>query len=166
MTAKQQGGHIVVHLASPPIKLTMKNSDDVLMAAGETFEYARQYVKQQGDYIRLEAAERISKTMSAMMTALVLGIFSMLVIIMLSLAIAFWLGSKLGSYAEAFVIVSAVYCLIGSLIFIFRKQLVTEPTLQLVLDAFFEKENEKARGKYNATTAIKKEVEHPLEMEA
>ncbi|MBK9018133.1 MAG: hypothetical protein IPM82_31080 [Saprospiraceae bacterium] len=41
---------------------------------GETFEYARQYMKQQGDYVRLEAAERISKTTSAMMTALVLGI--------------------------------------------------------------------------------------------
>ena len=69
----------------------MKNTDEILSSAGETFEYARQYMKQQGDYIRLEAAERISKTTSAMMTALVLGIFSMLVLIFLSLAAAFWL---------------------------------------------------------------------------
>ena len=124
----------------------MKNTDEILTSAGETFEYARQYVKQQGDYIRLEAAERISKTTSAVVTALVLGIFSMLVLIMLSLAAAFWLGNKMGSYAEAFLIMSAVYCLLGSLVFIFRRQLVTKPTLKLMLNAFFEKENE-ASGK-------------------
>jgi hypothetical protein len=77
-----------------------------------------------------------------MVTALVLGIFSMLVIIMLSLAAAFWLGSKIGSYAEAFVIVSAFYCVLGGIIYIFRRQLVTRPTLELMLNAFFDRENE------------------------
>lgn len=120
----------------------MKNTDEILTSAGETFEYARQYVKQQGDYIRLEAAERISKTTSAVVTSLVLGIFSMLVLIMLSLAAAFWLGSKTGSYAEAFLIMSAVYCLLGALVYAGRKQFVTNPTLKLVLNAFFDKENE------------------------
>ena len=124
----------------------MKNTDEILSSAGETFEYARQYMKQQGDYIRLEAAERIGKTTSAMMTALVLGIFSMLVLIMLSLAAAFWLAGKLGSYPEAFVVVAVAYGLLGSLVFIFRRRLVTNPTLKLMLNAFFEKENE-ASGK-------------------
>jgi uncharacterized membrane protein len=125
----------------------MKNTDEILTSAGETFEYARQYVKQQGDYIRLEAAERISKTTSAVVTALVLGIFSMLVLIMLSLAAAFWLGNKTGSYAEAFLIMSAVYCLLGALVYVGRKPFVTNPTLKLVLNAFFDKENE-ARDKH------------------
>jgi Putative Actinobacterial Holin-X, holin superfamily III len=120
----------------------MKNTDEILSSAGETLEYARQYFKQQGDYIRLEAAERISRTTSAMVTALVLGIFSMLVLIMLSLAAAFWLGSELGSYSQAFVIVAAAYCLLGLIMFAFRKRFVTIPTLKLVLNAFFDKENE------------------------
>ena len=120
----------------------MKNTDEILASAGETFEYARHYIRQQGDYIRLEAAERISKTTSAMVTALVLGIFSMLVLIMLSLAAAFWLGESIGSYAEAFVIVAAAYCLLGSLVFIFRRRLVAKPTLNLMLNAFFDRENE------------------------
>ena len=89
----------------------------------------------------MEAAERISKTTSAMVTALVLGIFSLLVLIMLSLAAAFWLGNTVCSYAEAFVIVSAVYCVIGSLVYILRKRLLTKPTLKLMLNAFFDREN-------------------------
>lgn len=120
----------------------MKNTDEILASAGETFEYARHYIKQQGDYIRLEAAERISRTTSAMVTALVLGIFSMLVIIMLSLAAAFWLASKIGSYAEAFLLVSAIYCVMGGITYLFRRQLVTRPTLKLMLNAFFDRENE------------------------
>jgi Putative Actinobacterial Holin-X, holin superfamily III len=127
----------------------MKNTDEILSSAGETFEYARQYVKQQGDYIRLEAAERISRTTSAMVTALVLGIFSMLVLIMLSLAAAFWLGSELGSYPQAFMIVAGAYCLMGLIMFAFRKKFVTIPTLKLVLNAFFDKENEARDRKEN-----------------
>ena len=124
----------------------MKNTDEILTSAGETFEYARQYIKQQGDYIRLEAAERISKTASVMVPAMVLGIFSMLVVIMLSLAAAFWLGSATGSYALAFVIVSGAYCVLGLVMYIFRKQFVTYPTLKLVLNAFFDRENEDGVG--------------------
>jgi hypothetical protein len=124
----------------------MKNTDEILDSAGETFEYARQYLKQQGDYIRLEAAERVSKTASAMVTALVLGALSLLVLIMLSLAAAFWLGNAMGSYAEAFVVIAVFYCLFGGILYIFRRQLVTNPTLKLMLNAFFDRENE-ASGK-------------------
>jgi hypothetical protein len=120
----------------------MKNTDDLLTSAGETFEYARHYIKLQGDYIRLEAAERISKTTSAMVTAMVLGIFSLLVLIMLSLAAAFWLGDKMGSYAQAFLIVSVAYSFIGSVVYIFRRRLITNPTLKLMLNAFFEDETD------------------------
>ncbi len=120
----------------------MKNTDDLLTSAGETFEYARHYIKLQGDYIRLEAAERISKTTSAMVTAMVLGIFSLLVLIMLSLAAAFWLGNKMGSYAQAFLIVSVAYSFVGSVVYIFRRRLITNPTLKLMLNAFFEDETD------------------------
>lgn len=120
----------------------MKNTDDLLTSAGETFEYARHYIKLQGDYIRLEAAERISKTTSAMVTAMVLGIFSLLVLIMLSLAAAFWLGDKMGSYAQAFLIISVAYSFIGSVVYIFRRRLITNPTLKLMLNAFFEDETD------------------------
>lgn len=120
----------------------MKDTDEILNAAGETFEYARHYIKQQGDYIRLEAAERISKTTAAMVTAMVLSMFSLLVLIMLSLAAAFWIGGRLGSYPQAFLILAAAYSALGTLVYIFRRPLVANPTLKLMLNAFFERENQ------------------------
>ena len=122
----------------------MKNTDEILTSAGETFEYARHYIKQQGDYIRLEAAERISKTTAAMVTAMVLSIFSLLVLIMLSLAAAFWIGARLGSYPQAFLILSVAYSALGSLIYVYRKQFVAKPTLKLMLNAFFERETQQS----------------------
>ena len=119
----------------------MKDNDELLASAGETVEYAKQYLKLQGDYIRLEAAERISQTTSAIVTAMVLGVFSLLVLIMLSLALAFWIGGKTGSYAQAFLLVSAAYGLMGGLLYLFRRVLITNPTLKLVLNAFFDREN-------------------------
>ena len=36
----------------------MKDTDQILYSAGETIEYARLHLEQQGEIIRLEAAER------------------------------------------------------------------------------------------------------------
>lgn len=119
----------------------MKDRDELLASAGETIEYAKHYLKLQGDYIRLEAAERISQTTSAIVTVMVLGVFSMLVLIMLSLALAFWIGEKTGSYSQAFLLVSAAYGLMGGLLYLLRRALITNPTLKLVLNAFFDREN-------------------------
>ncbi len=119
----------------------MKNTDEVLFSAGETFEYARQYLKQQGAYIRMEAAERVSRTASAIVTVIVLGFFAALILIMLSIAAGFWLAAATGSYVEAFLMISAAYALMGTLMFLFRRLLITQPTLNIVLNAFFEREN-------------------------
>lgn len=125
----------------------MKSTDEILFSAGETVEYARQYIRQQGDYIRLEAAERIAQTTSAIVTAAVLAFFGALVLIMVSVAGGFWLGKKMGSNAEAFLVVAAVYAVLGTIMFLFRRQFITNPTLNIVLNAFFEREKTKKKGK-------------------
>lgn len=118
----------------------MKNQEDLFYAAGETIEYARQYIEQQGELLRLEAAERLAKVTSALVTFILLSFFASLVVIMLSIAIAFWLGHLLGSYALAFLIISALYGTLGLLLFFYRRTLITNTVLGIVLNAFFEKD--------------------------
>jgi hypothetical protein len=118
----------------------MKETKNMFQSAGETVEYARQYIEQQGELLRLEAAERLAKVTSAFITFLVLALLGMLVLALLSVAVALWLGKILESYALAFLIVAAVYALLGVLMYVFRTRLITNPALGAVLDSFFDKE--------------------------
>lgn len=120
----------------------MKNTDEILLSAGETAGYARQYLQQQGDLIRLEAAERISKTTSAVVTAVAIAAVAVLVVVMLSIAAGFWLGRLLESNATAFLIIGAVYFAAGLVIYFFRKKLIANPVLNFTLAAFFEDETD------------------------
>lgn len=120
----------------------MKDTNHILHAAGETVEYARLYLEQQGDIIRLEAAERTAKVTSALITAVVLGILALLVLVMLSIAAGFWLTEAVGSAALAFLFVAIGYALLGGLLYFFRRQLVTHPALNFILRKFFEEEKE------------------------
>lgn len=121
----------------------MQTPEEILHAAGETVEYARQYVQYQGDIIRLEAAERVAKVTSSLITAMVLGVIGVLVLVMLSIAAGFWLSTLLGSHAQAFLVIAAAYVVIGGGLFALRRTLITVPSLDFVLDAFFDDDNKK-----------------------
>ena len=116
----------------------MQTPEEILHSAGETVEYARQYLQQQGDIIRLEAAERVAKVTSSLITAMVLGVIALLVMVMLSIAAGFWLASELASPAQAFLLIAVAYVLLGGLLFILRRTIITNPSLDFVLDAFFD----------------------------
>ena len=120
----------------------MKDTEQIMLSAGESIENARQYMQQQGDLIRLEAAERISKTTSALITAVVIAFIAVLAVIMLSVAGGFWLGSIWGSHAKAFLAIAGVYALIGLIVYFLKKQLVTNPVLDFILDAFFAEDDD------------------------
>lgn len=120
----------------------MKETDQILLTAGESVEYARQYFKQQGDMIRLEAAERISKTTSSLLTAITIAFLAVLTLLMLSIALGFWLGNLWESYSLAFLAVAGLYAIIGGVVYFFKRQLVTNPVLDFTLDAFFEEDED------------------------
>lgn len=125
----------------PPIFLLqnniMKTPEEILLSAGESVEYARQYVEHQADIIRLEAAERSAKVISSLITAMVLGVIGFLVVVMLSMAAGFWLTAALDSAPQAFLIIAAAYVMVGAMLYFFRRSIITNPSLDFVLDAFF-----------------------------
>ena len=116
----------------------MNNKEDVLQTAGETFEYANQYIQKQIELLKLESAERIAKSSSSIITLAVIGALVVLVIIMLSIAIGFALGGMLGSYALGFLVITGFYTLIALIVYFFKRQLVTNPVLSVVLASFFD----------------------------
>jgi len=108
-------------------------TEKLLSTTGETIEYAKIYIEQQKEYFKLETSKRLAKTTSNLATVAVLAFLGFMVIIFLSLAVGFLLGQYWNSYGLAFLVITLFYVVIGLVIFFFKRQIITNPILSLVI---------------------------------
>lgn len=116
----------------------MKDTEQFLETAGETAEYARQYVKLQFDYLRLETAEKLAKTASSLASTLVVAALGLLALLMLTLAAALYLGALWDSLPLGFLAAAGFYVLLALLVLLFKKRMLTDPLLHSFIRSFFD----------------------------
>ncbi len=113
-------------------------TEEILHTTGETIEYAKQYIGQQMDYLRLEVAERSAKSISLLVTVFVVAFLAVMTIGFLFLTLGLWLGEMWKDYPLAFLCVTAFYALTTILVFKFRQKLVTNPILSQIIKSMLE----------------------------
>lgn len=116
----------------------MKLQDGVTETAGEAYGYAKAYIEQQLEYTKLDIAERLSIAISSAITAIVVVQLAFFVAGFLSIALGIYLGQRMGSYAQSFLIVGGIYAAITFIIVLFRRPLVTNPVVSRIIKIFFE----------------------------
>ena len=112
--------------------------DKLISSTGETVEYARQYIQQQIDYLRLETVERVAKTTSNLISAGVIAILILMGVLFLSVALGFYLGALMDSYALAFLCIAGLYFLVSMFIIYFKEKIITNPVLNIVVKNMLE----------------------------
>ncbi len=109
-------------------------TEELLSSTGETIEYGKMYLEQKMDFYRLETSKRLAKTTSNLATVAVMGFLGMMVVLFLSIAGGLFLGAFLGSYGLAFLIITGLYILAVVIIYFFKKEIITNPILSLVIE--------------------------------
>lgn len=113
-------------------------SDRLLETAGETITYAQEYWVEQKQLFKLEVAERTAKVASSLLSNVIIGLAASMVVLLLSIALAFGLGYYFENIALGFLAVAGIYLLsLGVLIF-FKTQWVTNPILSRIIEDFFD----------------------------
>jgi len=108
-------------------------TEQLLSATGETVEYAKLYLEQKTDYFKLEVAKQSAKTTSNLVTVAVLGGLGLFVLFLFTMSIGFYLGELLESYGTAFLILTGFYLFLAIVIYFFRKQIITNPLLSMII---------------------------------
>ncbi|MEM6967161.1 MAG: phage holin family protein [Bacteroidota bacterium] len=108
-------------------------TEELLSTTGETIEYAKMYMEQKADHFRLETAKRLARTTSNLATVAVVAIFGLMVMIFFSLAVGLLLGEYWDSYGLAFSVLTLFYVLLAFLVYTFKKQIITNPILTLII---------------------------------
>jgi hypothetical protein len=103
------------------------------------------YVEVKLDLIRLHTAENLSRIFSNVATIAVISYLLFFIIIFLSFAAGFFIGTRLHSNELGFLCIGGFYLLLLAIFLLFRKQIVEQPVIKAMVRLFFPKfdDNEK-----------------------
>ena len=83
---------------------------------------------------KLRAAGKISETVSSLISVFAIVTLIVAAITILSIGIAFWIGSEMGKTSYGFFMVGGFYAFIGLLVFLFRNSWIKKPLSNLIID--------------------------------
>jgi hypothetical protein len=98
-----------------------------------------EYIEVKLDLIRLHTAENLSRIFSNVATIAVIGYLLFFIILFISFAAGFYIGSLLDSNELGFLCIAGFYTLLLILFLAFRKQIVERPVIKAIVRLFFPK---------------------------
>jgi pheromone shutdown protein TraB len=96
-------------------------------------DQAEQYIKTSMELYTLTLTGKIAKAVSTLVTQLVIGILSMIVLFLLVMCLAFWIGDLLGHDYLGFLIMGGVLGLVTFILFVKRHNLIRKPVMNNII---------------------------------
>lgn len=104
----------------------------------ETQQLAEEYVKDRLTLLKLQTAEKTAQLAAIAFSGMVIGIFSFLFLLFLSMLAVYFLKEQTGSWYYGIGIITAFYAVLVVVLVILRKQLLMNTISDAVIKLFFE----------------------------
>lgn len=98
----------------------------------------RKYVDTQITYLKLEAVEKISRIFSTLLLVLICVILLLCALFYLSAAFIVWTETLFQSYIPGILIVSALFVLLSSLLYVYRVNCFLNPFIRMMSKIMFD----------------------------
>ncbi len=86
------------------------------------------------EIFKLRAAQKISLTLSSIITMMAIVFIGGLVMVVISIGMAFLIGPLMGNISYGFFAVGGFYVLAGFILYLFRKKILSGPLSNLIID--------------------------------
>ena len=96
-----------------------------------------EYIEVKLDLVRLHTAENLSRIFCNVATIAVIGYLLFFIILFISIAAGYFIGSLLDSNELGFLCVAGFYSLLLILFLAFRKKIVDRPVIKAIIRLFF-----------------------------
>lgn len=100
---------------------------------GVLLEKVENYAKTTIDLIKLKAVDKLSVVVSNVVYGVILALLVFFFLLILNLALAFWVGNLLGETYLGFFAIAGFYVLLIIIILIFKKQLIKVPLSNVII---------------------------------
>lgn len=105
----------------------------------ETYGIFTNYVDDRILLLKIQAAEKSGKLMSAFITMAVLALFSFFILLFVSIMGGYYFAELTGSMFTGFSIVAGIYILLLMVFLVVNKQILSKYIIDLVIKIFFER---------------------------
>lgn len=106
---------------------TIEHIENLVTKAGDIAETKTELFK-------LRASGKIAETVSSLISKIAIVMLVVAAITILSMGIAYWIGSEMGKISYGFFIVGGFYAFVGLLVHLFRKSWIKAPLSNLIID--------------------------------
>jgi len=110
----------------------MLSSDKNVESIAKLIEALKNYVGLQGEYLKLDVADKVVRLVTAMTLGVVVFALGVAVMFYLSLAAVYWMAPSIG-IAAAFAVVAAFFLVLLAVVFIFRKPWIERPFVKFMV---------------------------------
>ena len=111
--------------------------EDTFAKAEELAGHLKEYINNRMDAVKLNAAEKSSKLAATVIASVVVAMFFISFLFFASTALAFVFSRLTGELWLGFLIVSAIYLLLGVLVWLLKDRLLQLPIMNALLKQLF-----------------------------
>ena len=98
------------------------------------FEKTGDYLETRMELFKLKAVNTTSEITASILTKFIVGMVISLIILMLNVGIAIWIGDELGKIYYGFFIVSGFYIIVAILMYAFRRSWIKKPLNDMLIN--------------------------------
>jgi ABC-type glycerol-3-phosphate transport system permease component len=106
-------------------------------------ENVKDYVQTRIDLIKLKTVDKASTAITSTIVSIATAILGLFIILFLSFAAAYGVAELTGKTYIGFLVVSGFYMLLLFFIHVFKEKLITVPLINVMLDKFYWKEEDR-----------------------
>ena len=103
------------------------SANEIKERAEDVFDYATEYLEARWNLGVLNASEKTATTFSSIVAGIIVGIFGVIVLLFVSLGIAWMIGEKMENHAAGFFIVGGFYTIVGIILYGIRDKFIKVP---------------------------------------
>ena len=101
----------------------------------------KKYLELQKEFVKLDATEKMTVILSAILIVTVLLLLGSIVLVFLTFALAYYLGDVLGSLSLGFGLISAFILLLTVIFYLNRNRMVIQPMARFMTKLILTKED-------------------------
>ena len=105
----------------------------------ETYDVFTNYVDDRILLLKIQAAEKSGKLMSAFVTIAIVALFTFFILLFVSIMAGYYFAELTGSTFIGFSIVAGIYILLLAVFLVVNKQILSKRIIDLVIKIFFER---------------------------
>lgn len=117
------------------------------------FTEVKDYVELRMEYMQVGMVEKLTKLFSSLLIIFITIVLAMAVLFYLLFSLAHALAPMLG-FIVSYAIIAGVFLLLAVIVFAFRKRLIINPILKLMVDVFYDETKENNNDDEDNATAI------------